>query len=968
MRESEQIFKTISGVQKSFNKIKLPMKIYNIEQELEVHVIKNSNFCYDILLGLDAIRKFRLIQDEKLDIFQRNDQGKKEKLRKINWDKRYQANYIEEDIHKNYISKIGHLDESKSAEILKILEKNESVFAKHKYDIGQINNQEAHIKLIENRYISKKPYRCSISDEREIENQITKLLEAGFIEESQSPYAAPVTLAFKKEDGKRSRLCIDFRELNKLLVPESQPFPRIEDIIVKARNCTWYSVFDINSAFWSIPIRTKDRYKTAFVTQNGHYQWKRLPFGLKISPAIFQRVLATTIRRYSLQDCCINYIDDILVFSSNFEEHLDNINRLLNAMKLEGFKLNLSKCNFAKPSVNYLGHVLANNSVRPHHDNLISIKNFPRPLNKKNVRQFLGKINFYHKYIPDHTRLLEPIHNLLRNKTEFKWTNECDYTFNRIKEYLCQSPILAIFDPKKETYIFTDASALGVGAVLKQVQDNGDLKPAAYFSKKFTPAQAKKKAVYLECLAIQEAIRYWQHWLLGIKFQVISDHKPLENLRVKARTDEELGDLVYYLSQYNFTIKYSPGKTNQEADALSRNPVLESFENTDEVLKIVNLVTIEDLKQDQTINEEELITDKEIYKKGDLIYKKIRNKERILVSKSFGWALIKKIHTYYGHIGRSHMASKIRPFYYFKQMDKLITKFYNQCDTCKRNKSRRIREIGYLSQLGPAKEPYEIMSLDTIGGFAGNGSQKRYLHLLVDHFTRFAYSYSSTGQQAKDLIRFLRPIFEQHKIKTLLTDQYAGLNSKEFKNFVSSFGILLIFTAVDSPFSNGLNERLNQTLVNRIRCKISEQLRQPWPKLATECTEEYNRTTHSVTKFSPQYLLTGIDSSIIPPLLDTPQDFISDRIKAFHNSQANHRTNKMRVDGTKKLHRFEVGDLVYVEKGNRLNRNKLDPIRIGPIKILNKISECIYEVAKNRRSQSNFVHTSKLVPFQGGEM
>lgn len=161
---------------------------------------------------------------------------------------------------------------------------------------------------------------------------------------------------------------------------------------------------------------------------------------MKISPSIFQRALATTIRRHGLQDFCINYIDDILVFSSNFDQHISHINQLLKAIKSEGFKLKLSKCSFAQSSVNYLGHILANNSVRPHRDNLKSIKDFPKPQNKKNIRQFLGKINFYHKYIPDSTRTLEPIHKLLRIDTQFNWTSECDLVFNKMKDYLCESP------------------------------------------------------------------------------------------------------------------------------------------------------------------------------------------------------------------------------------------------------------------------------------------------------------------------------------------------------------------------------------------------------------------------------------------------------------------------------------------------------------------------------------------------
>lgn len=968
MWRSENTFKTISGVQRSFNKIKLPINIHKIRHEMDVHVIKNDNFSYDVLLGLDAIKKFKLIQDEHLDILQRIEDGVVERVNNSETKMHGEVNYFEEYPPVNF-DKLDHLDKDKKDCICSLLNQNLKIFANHKYDVGQVQHSEARIKLSDNKYISKKPYRCSILDEREIETQITKLLEAGLIEESESPYAAPVTLAFKKEEGRRSRLCVDYRELNKILVPESQPFPRIEDIIVKTRNCRWYSVFDINSAFWSIPIRQKDRYKTGFVTQAGHYQWKQLPFGLKISPAIFQRILANVIRRHGLQEFCINYIDDILIFSSDFEQHLKHIARLFKVIQAEGFRLKWSKCIIAQFSVNYLGHILSYNAVKPHHDNLKSIKDFPRPQNKKNIRQFLGKVNFYHKYIPDYTRLLEPIHHLLRSSTEFQWTSECESTFNKVKDYLCKSPILSIFDPQRSTFIFTDASSLGVGAVLKQIQDDNELHPVAYFSKKFTPSQSKKKAIYLECLAIKEALRYWQHWLIGHKFKVISDHRPLENLKLKARTDEELGDLVYYLSQYDFSITYSPGKMNQEADALSRNPVLESFDNAEDVLQVVNFVSINDLHQDQLLHHDDLSHEKQTVKKGELIYKRIRGRERIYISKEFGLALIDKLHSYYGHIGCGHMAAKIRPFYYFKQMDALIQEFCDRCDTCKKNKSRKSRDIGRLSQLGPAEEPYEIMSLDTIGGFAGNRSPMRYLHLLVDHFTRFAYTYASKGQQAKDLIRFLSPILKQNKIKILLADQYASIKSKEFKNFLREHGVTLVFTAVNCPFSNGLNERLNQTLINRLRCKRNEHPQRPWSKLAMECTEEYNRTTHSVTEFSPLYLLTGQQSSILPDTLCEPRDLIKDRLQAFNNSKKYHMANKKIFDRNKKQHDFQVGDLVYVEIGNRLNRNKLDPIRRGPCRVLSRVSSTIYEISSGRcRSRANFVHSSKLLPVRGGEM
>ena len=256
-------------------------------------------------------------------------------------------------------------------------------FAKDKFDIGTVRNVEAQIKLLGDRYTAKKPYRCSIPDQREIDHQIDNLLERQLIEESSSPFSAPVTLAYKKEDGRKTRLCIDFRELNKIIVPESQPFPRIEDLLTKLCNCNWFSTLDINSAFWSIPIREKDRMKTAFVTQSGHYQWRCLPFGLKTSPAIFQRALANLIRRNGLSDFCSNYIDDIIVFSQSFEEHMEHLTKLFKVASSEGLKFKKEKCQFAKGSVHYLGHIIERKGIRPAKDNLKAIQNFERPKTKK---------------------------------------------------------------------------------------------------------------------------------------------------------------------------------------------------------------------------------------------------------------------------------------------------------------------------------------------------------------------------------------------------------------------------------------------------------------------------------------------------------------------------------------------------------------------------------------------------------
>lgn len=277
----------------------------------------------------------------------------------------------------------------------------------------------------------------------------------------------------------------------------------------------------------------------------------------------------------------------------------------------------------------------------PIKDNLISIRNFPTPKTQKNVRQFLGKINFYNKYIPNVAITLDPLHNLLRKGQQFLWTKECKESFDKMKQILCSQPVLEIYDPELPIYIYTDASLQGIGAVIKQRQLNNEEKPVAYFSKKLNNSQKKKKAIYLECLAIKEAIKYWQYWLMGKQFTIFSDHKPLENLNIKFRTDEELGDLTYSLSQYDFTIKYSPGKDNLEADCLSRNPVLEAHENEDEQLKLVNLIKLNTIIEDQWNNENLQKNKNKMILKDNVYYTKIKTKEKIVLSEDFSIKLIK---------------------------------------------------------------------------------------------------------------------------------------------------------------------------------------------------------------------------------------------------------------------------------------------------------------------------------------
>lgn len=929
--------KTISGEAFSRGSITLPIKIGRITKTIKFYVIKSDYFRYQILLGLDAIKEFKLVQDEKLKISQKQDKD-----------------YVQI----NNINKEQLVNTKMQESLQKIVKKNEDCFAKDKFDVGRVTSAQAQVKLTEDKFVARRPYRCSPQDRQEIENQIRRLLDADLIEESSSPYAAPVTLAQKKGEKRKTRLCVDYSLLNKIVVPEIHPFPRPEDIIEKTVNCKVFSVLDINSAFWSIPIRDEDKEKLAFVTEDNHFQWNVLPFGFKNSPAIFQRTLTNTIRRSSLNSFALNYMDDIIVFSKSNEEHLEHVKALLTAMKVAGFKLNLAKCDFAKQSVKYLGHVISHNQVKPLYDSLQAVREFPQPKNKKQVRQFLGKVNYYHKFIDNCATRLEPLHHLLRKNVEFTWSEDCAKAFNDMKDFLCSEPILQIFDHQKHIYLETDASKIGIAAVMKQVNEEGELHPVGYFSKKLLPSQAKRAAIYIECLAIKEAINFWQHLLMGREFTVITDHKPLENLKVKARPDTPLGDLMIFLLQFNFKIVYREGKSNLEADALSRNPVLEEFEN-EEILRTCNLLSIEDIVRDQQRN----LKNFKLQPNEKVMTRSKKDKKKIILSENLGRQLIRDMHHEFGHVGSKALLGMITPFYTFSKLHEHVLSLCTSCDVCLKNKTRITKPLGFLDKLVEPDMPYQMMSLDTVGGFSKNNSPKKYLHILTDHFSKYVWIETSSTQCAKDFISLIKRV-SHNRIGILLFDQYTGINSREFRKFLKDNNIEFRCTPRDHPSSNGAVERVGQTLVNRLRCKFNENDHsRSWASMAEECVQEYNSTYHSVTKFAPQYLLDGSKPDWCPiDLLEA--DLTTDRQKAKENTRHYFELNKQRVDKKFKDNEVDVGDWVLVDAGNKLNRNKLDEIRQGPYQIIEQVSPLMFRLdIGRRRGDVNVFHKSQLTPF-----
>lgn len=964
IKKSSTKLKTVVGGSDCNGRTIIKLKIGEIIKNVNVIIIDDTNFKYDLLLGLDVIKLFKLKQDENLKIKQKFNNKTIELNKSIEKDNiiNFLVNMVDSKQIIDLKNRFNHLNEKESKEIIELLLANNEIFASDKYDVTATPMAKAEIKLIKNEIVAQRPYNCTIPDGQEIERQIENLLNRGLIEQSTSPYAAPVTLADKKE-CKKSRLCIDFSRLNKILVDESQPFLKVEDILDKLVDRKYFTKIDLNSAFWSVPLHKDDRFKTAFVTKQGHYQWTVLPFGLKTSPAIFQRILSAVLRKYNCSTFSVNYMDDILIFSKSFGDHLNHIQLVIKALRKEKFKANFSKCEFAQHKITYLGHLISENKIQPINNDLVVIKNARSPSNVDQLRRYLGKINYYHKYLPNAADLLEPFHKLLRKKVKFEWTPECESRFREVNNYLCSEPVLRIFNSAKRCYLFTDASGFGVSAVLKQIQEDNEFHPIGYFSMKLPEIKSRRDAIYLELLAIKKAIEYWHYYLYGSEFTIITDHQPLKNVKIKTKPDTKLGQMIMYLEQYNFVIVYREGKLNIEADELSRLPVLDYYEG-EQFIKYANLLTVEKIKEIQKNMNQNQLKNRKLKKVDGIWFNIKKNKRRALVDKLTGKQLIIQIHNEFGHLGKSKLFNLINKNYYFDDMSKLVNNIVDACDVCIKNKSRRIKELGLTGCLGPPKDPYEFMSLDTIGGFGRAGSENKYVHVLIDHFTKYIWARCSTNQTSAEFIKLISPVANIVKIDTIMVDQYSGINSNKFKSYLKEKEIKLIFTGVNSPQSNGTIERAGQTIVNRIRCKLNESVgsEQPFAKLVAECINEYNLTIHESTGYAPKFLLLGTSRRINP--FEEKLNLEKAREEAYAKIKKSILRNKSKLDKNKREYEFKLGDKVYVELTNKLNRSKLDKIRNGPFKIVKIISPHLYKLNTNKRKEENNIfNKNKLIPY-----
>ena len=414
-----------------------------------------------------------------------------------------------------------------------------------------------------------KRYRQPLEMRKEIKKQISELLNQDIIQESISPWSAPVHIVTQERDGKlKKRMVIDYRKLNEGMIEDKYPIPNISDILDKLGRSQYFTSLDLASGYHQVEMNERDAPRTAFSTEQGHFEFKRMPFGLKNAPATFQRLMDNVLKGLQ-EDICLVYLDDIVIYSNSLEEHLLKLTKVFDRLVEANFKLKLEKCQFLKKELKYLGHLITGDGVKPNPDKIDAIRRYPIPQTKREIKSFLGLLGYYRKFIRDFAKITKPFTKCLKKSAKVELTEEYRNAFKKCQTLLTNDPILQYPDFDKEFIITTDASDIAVGAVLSQGNIGTD-KPVCYASRTLSDTETNYTTSEKELLAIVYATKQFRPYIYGRKFTICTDHKPLIWLWTLKDPNSRLMRWRIKLEEYDFNIVYKKGKINANADALSR--------------------------------------------------------------------------------------------------------------------------------------------------------------------------------------------------------------------------------------------------------------------------------------------------------------------------------------------------------------------------------------------------------------
>ncbi|KAI3723666.1 hypothetical protein L2E82_35421 [Cichorium intybus] len=587
--------------------------------------------------------------------------------------------------------------------------------------------------------VAKTPYRLAPFEMQELSGQLQELLDKGFIRPSSSPWGAPV-LFVKNKDGS-FRMCIDYRELNKLTIKNRYPLPRIDDLFDQLQGASYFSKIDLRSGYHQLRVHEGDIHKTAFTTRYGHYEFLVMPFGLTNAPTVFMDLMNRVCRRY-LDKFLIVFIDDILIYSRSKEDHEQHLRLMLDLLKEQKLYAKFSKCEFWIREVHFLGHVVGKEGIHVDPAKIEAIKKWEAPRTPTEIRQFIGLAGYYRRFIENFSKIAQPLTALTQKDRKFLWEEKQEEAFQTLKNKLCNAPILALPEGSENFVVLCDASHQGLGCVLMQKD-----KVIAYASRQLKPHEKNYTTHDLELGAIVFALKIWRHYLYGTKCTIYTDHKSLQHILDQKMLNMRQRRWVEFFSDYDCEIRYHPGKANVLTDALSRKERVKPSR-----VRALGMVVHTSLKSQILSAQEKALTKENLqgeslhglearfeikpdgvrYFKNRIWIQKVDELRKLILDESHR-------SRYSIHPGADKMYKDLTEYYWWPGMKKDVALYVGKCLTCSKVKAEHQKPSGLLQQPEIPEWKWEQVSMDFVTKLPRTYKGHDTIWVIVDRLTKSAH-------------------------------------------------------------------------------------------------------------------------------------------------------------------------------------------------------------------------------------